>query len=113
MFLCLIISIIIFGIYNRKLIDRDLFELIKQDATFYDPKKMMKKIQESFHKESCNKTLEKASNNEEIKDLKVYKINLQKNEKEEEIEKNEKDLEQKELERKELEQNEIKIDNIN
>ena len=32
----------------------------------------MNKIKESFHKESCKKTFEKGSNNEEINDLKVY-----------------------------------------
>ena len=37
MVFCLIFSIIVFGILNQKLIDKDLFEITKQDATYYDP----------------------------------------------------------------------------
>ena len=42
MFFALIISLIGFWKYNQKLIDRDLHEIIKQDATYFNPKTMKK-----------------------------------------------------------------------
>ncbi len=36
----LLISLIVFSFVNETLIERELFEIVKQDATYFDPKTM-------------------------------------------------------------------------
>lgn len=71
MFLCLVFSLIGFGYLNTKLIDRDLFELIKQDATYFDPKTMKKKTFNAENSENINLKVSPTIGNDKVQDCNV------------------------------------------
>ena len=49
----LVVSIIVFGLANAKLIDENTFDLVRQDATYYDPETMSEeKFDEKVNEEN-------------------------------------------------------------
>ena len=49
----MVVSIIVFGLANAKLIDENTFDLVRQDATYYDPETMSEeKFDEKVNEEN-------------------------------------------------------------